>query len=296
MGEQTLRKDRVARPTAVATWPFGRAAAAEAGEVLRAEGTAMDAVEAGIRMVELDPDEHSVGYGGFPNAAGVVQLDAAVMDGRTHRAGSVAALEGCRTPISVARRVMEKSRHVMLVGEGARQFALAQGFPDETTLTPAARQRWEEWTTRKHSAASSHDTIGLVALDAMGNLAVGCSTSGLAFKDVGRVGDSPLLGSGLYVDNDVGGAAATGVGEEIMKFCLSFLAVETMRQGATPAEACEAAIRRMTGKRPTNRRVGAAVLALDRFGRHGGYSTAPGFSYGLWTVEGSSLVEVAVRH
>lgn len=279
-------------PSAIATWPFGKTATAEAGKILLAGGSALDAVEAGIRFVELDPNEHSVGYGGFPNAEGVVQLDAAIMDGKTHNAGAVAALEGFRTPISVARRVMEKSRHLLLVGEGARRFALAEGFLEEPTLSEKARQAWQEWKTKQ----IGHDTIGLVALDGNGNLAAGCSTSGVGFKDPGRVGDSPILGAGLYVDNDVGGAAATGLGEEILKFCLSFLVVERMRQGLLPHEACYEAILRMIRKDVKYRTIPAAVVALNREGRFGGYSTTPGFSYGIWTPTQNEVVEVSLRH
>jgi len=286
----------MAVPTAIATWPFGKVATAKSGEVLRAGGSALDAVEAGIRVVELDPNEHSVGYGGTPNAEGRVQLDAAIMDGRTHRAGAVGALEGFRTPISVARRVMERSRHVFLVGEGARRFARAEGFAEEETLTEETRQAWLNWKAQQHGDGGGHDTIGLVALDAEGNLAVGCSTSGVGYKEPGRVGDSPILGAGLYVDNEVGGAAATGLGEEIMKFCLSFLVVEGMREGRTPEDACREAILRMIRKDAKYRSIPAAVVALDVRGRFGGYSTTRGFSYGIWTPTRNEVIEVVLVH
>ncbi|GIX06083.1 MAG: N(4)-(beta-N-acetylglucosaminyl)-L-asparaginase [Candidatus Poribacteria bacterium] len=282
------------RPIAVATWRFGLPAVEASGRAFQEGGSAMDAVEAGIRVAELDPSVDSVGYGGLPNADGVVQLDAAVMDGPTHEAGAVGALEGFRTPISIARRVMERSRHVFLVGEGARQFALREGFQEETTLTEEAKRRWEEWRTKRvaHQQPAGHDTIGLVAMDSTGNLAVGCSTSGLAFKEPGRVGDSPLIGSGLYVDNEVGGASATGVGEAILRFCLSFLVVELMRNGLSPQEACVQAIRRMVRKGRKFRKLHAAVIALDRSGRVGGYANHDRFSYAVWTPEGAQLIQV----
>lgn len=287
----------MAKPAAVATWHFGKAAVEKSGETLNVGGSCVDAVEVGINLVELDPSEHSVGYGGTPNAAGIVQLDAAIMDGATLRAGCVAALEGVRQPISVARRVMEQSKHVFLVGEGARRFASAQGFAEEETLTEETRRHWLEWNQSRHAGTgNSHDTIGLVALDVRGNMASGCSTSGLGYKEVGRVGDSPILGSGLYVDNEIGGAAATGLGEEIMKFCLSFLVVEFMRGGMTPDEACRSAIGRMLAKKPEYRNVAAAVCALDSQGRHGGYSTTPGFSYAFWSPDELSLYPVEIEH
>jgi isoaspartyl peptidase/L-asparaginase-like protein (Ntn-hydrolase superfamily) len=283
-------------PAAIATWPFGKHATAKSGAVLLAGGSPLDAVEAGIRLVELDPNEHSVGYGGLPNTEGIVQLDAAIMDGKTHDAGAVAALRGFRTPISVARRVMEKSRHVFLVGEGARRFALAHGFVEEPTLTDESKRAWLDWRAKQNGNGEGHDTIGLVALDANGNLATGCSTSGVGFKEYGRVGDSPIIGSGLYVDNEVGGAAATGLGEEIMKFCLSFLVVEQMRQGRSPDEACREAILRMIRKDAKYRNIAAAVVALDKQGRFGGYSTTRGFGYGLWTPIRNEVVHVDLAH
>jgi len=229
-------------PAAIATWSFGVAAVEGAGQVLAVGGDALDAVERGIRVVESDPDEHSVGYGGWPNAEGVVELDAAIMDGTAQDAGSVAALRGIKHPISVARRVMEATPHAMLAGEGALAFALSQGFPEEDLLTEASRAGWEEWQRERELASTTHDTVGLVALDARGDAAAGCSTSGRSFKLPGRVGDSPLIGGGLYADSEVGGAAATGLGEEILKFCASFLVVEYMRRGHSPMEACRKVI------------------------------------------------------
>ncbi len=287
-----MRCDAVARsgtrPVAVATWEFGGPAATAAGEVLGAGGVSLDAVEAGINVTELDPEVGSVGYGGLPNTDGIVEVDAAVMDGPTHDAGSVAGLRGIRRPVSVARTVMEQSRHVMLVGPEALRFALSHGFEEEDLLTEASRKRWQE---RRNAEQVGHDTIGLAALDAAGNLAVGCSTSGLAFKEPGRVGDSPLIGSGLYVDNDVGAAAATGVGEEIMKFCASFLVVERMRAGDTPDRACRYVIDRILAKTSADADVPIAVIALGRDGSCGAASTKEVFPFAVWTQDGLEMRE-----
>jgi L-asparaginase/N4-(beta-N-acetylglucosaminyl)-L-asparaginase len=282
------------RGVAVATWKFGQAAVAASGAALSDGGSAMDAVEAGIRVAELDASEHSVGYGGLPNEDGVVQMDAAVMDGATLDVGAVASLEGVRAPISVARRVMTDSRHVFLVGEGAGRFARKHGFGVEETLTDEARRKWQEWRGSPNRNGDGHDTIGLLSLDADGNLAAGCSTSGVGFKEVGRVGDSPLIGSGLYADNEGGAAAATGLGEEILKFCMSFQVVEFMRAGLPPTEACRAAASRMLARRPETAEHMAAVVALDPQGRAGGYATRDGFSYAVWRDGEATYTEVTV--
>lgn len=311
-------------PAVIATWPFGLPAVRRAGEILAHGGDLLDAVEQGIHTAELDPKVRSVGLGGLPNADGVVELDAAIMDGRTHRAGAVAALRDIATPISVARCVMEKTWHVMLAGEAAKRFALAQGFCEENLLTDKARRKWQEWRKKQFCAGipagerargqivsvppgflplvarsrtgtsapySSHDTIGLIALGAHGDIAVGCSTSGLAFKAAGRVGDSPILGSGLYADNDVGGAVATGMGEEIMKSCCSHLAVEFMRDGDPPMAACRKVIARVLAKSPQNKKIMIAVLAMDQRGRIGAAASRKGFSYAIWQNGKSRLLK-----
>lgn len=277
----------VVSPVFVATWTFGQEACQVGYETLREGGSALDAVERGANTVEENPEVMSVGYGGLPNAEGVVELDAAIMDGATHRAGAVAGLTGIRKPISVARRVMEKTPHVMLVGSNARRFALQEGFPDAELLTEAARRRWLEWYQSRvapdivhfedQQRTSTHDTVGVCALDRDGNLAAGCTTSGMAWKVPGRVGDSPIIGSGLYVDNAVGAAAATGNGDEIMKVCLSFRVVSLMEQGMAPQSACEEAIRYLLRKRPGAQSRGAACIALAKDGRIGAAATQEGF-------------------
>jgi L-asparaginase/N4-(beta-N-acetylglucosaminyl)-L-asparaginase len=280
---------REAQPAAIATWRFGEAAVEAAGKALDGGGGALDAVECGINAVELDPNVNSVGYGGLPNVEGVVELDAAIMDGATHRAGCVAALRGIRRPISVARKVMEETRHVMLVGEGALKFALSQGFPEEDLLTPESRMHSEQ-QVREHTP--QHDTVGLIALDAAGNLAVGCSTSGLAGKMPGRVGDSPIIGSGLYVDNQVGAATATGRGEEIMKSCASFLVVEFMRSGLAPEAACQQVIARILARSPQDRNMQIGLIAMSRSGACGAASTVSPFPYAVWRRPGTRILEV----
>lgn len=272
-------------PVIVATWKFGKEACEVGWEILAASGCALDAVEKGANAVEENPDVNSVGYGGLPNSDGVVELDAAIMDGATHSAGSVAAITGIRKPISVARRVMEKTPHVMLAGQNARRFALQNGFPDADLLTPESRRRWQAWRTTMaapdvaHFPNSdlSHDTVGVVALDANGNLAAGCTTSGLAWKLPGRVGDSPIVGSGLYVDNRFGAAAATGNGDEMMKVCLSYRVVAGMERGLSPQEACEEAIRYLLVLRPGHQGRGAACIAVGKDGSVGQAATREGF-------------------
>ncbi len=284
-------------PAAIATWTFGQIAVKVTGQILIDGGSALDGVEKGINVIELAPNEHSVGYGGAPNADGIVELDAAIMDGKTHEAGSVAGLKNIKCPISVARRVMEASHHAMLVGDGALAFAIAQGFPTENLLTEVSKARWKEWRQKQqvehsrdgveHSRdgvePTSHDTIGLVALDGNGDIAAGCSTSGLGYKLPGRVGDSPLIGAGLYADNDVGGAAATGLGEEILKFCASFLIVEYMRNWYSPMDACRKTIERILQKKPQNKNVSIGLIALNKRGEFGAASTSPSFPYAIWT-------------
>ncbi|MCC6443616.1 MAG: N(4)-(beta-N-acetylglucosaminyl)-L-asparaginase [Armatimonadetes bacterium] len=259
------------RPVIISTWPFGLAANEAAAAALASGGNCLDAVEKGINVAEDDPEVTSVGFGGLPNAQGIVEVDAAVMYGPTHGAGSVAGVRGLKNPISLARKVMQHSRHVMLVGEGAREFALRHGFPFTEMLTEPARAKWIQWLLKTYPLppGKTHDTIGMVALDASGDLAVGCSTSGYAWKEPGRVGDSPLIGSGLYVDNEVGGAAATGLGESILKYCLSFLVVEGMRQGLSPQTACEAALRRMKSREAEYPDAWAGLVALNKAGEYG---------------------------
>jgi N4-(beta-N-acetylglucosaminyl)-L-asparaginase len=282
----------------ISTWDFGVPANQAAWAALSRGGSVLDAVEAGARVPEADLANHSVGKGGYPDRDGIVTLDASIMDG-DGRCGAVAALEHIAHPISVARRVMEKTPHVLLVGNGALQFALEQGFEKDNLLTPEAEKAWREWLKTANYAPvinrenldyrktlpggkDNHDTLGLLALDAHGRLAGACTTSGMAWKLHGRVGDSPIVGAGLYVDNEVGGATSTGVGEEVIRNAGSFLVVELMRQGRTPQRACEEAVRRIVKKHPDGaKNLQVGFLALSREGEVGAYAIQKGFSYAV---------------
>lgn len=276
-------------PLFISTWPFGKPSNERALETLKNGGSLLDAVEKGINLAENDPQNSSVGFHGIPNSAGVVQLDACIMNGADHKAGSVAALEGILHPVSVARRVMEKTPHVMLVGAGAREFALANGFKDVPKISPEQEKIWKEWK-RKQIAAPGHDTIALLGLGHNGVVAGGCSTSGLAYKLPGRVGDSPILGSGLYVDNDVGAAGATGVGENVMRFCGSFMVVQFMSQGLHPTEACVAAIRAIMRKHPAGTDLKINFIALNKKGEYGGAGTGQGFDFAVAATGFSKII------
>lgn len=281
----------MATPTVLSTWRHGVAANEAAWKILSGGGSALDAVEAGVRVSEADPEVSSVGYGGIPNSEGVVELDAAIMEGSSRAAGSVASIQSIKHPISVARKVMEKTRHVMLVGEGAKRFALAEGFPEEELLTERARKAHESWKAKATGESEGKDTIGMVALDGKGRIAAACTTSGLGFKLPGRVGDSPIIGAGLYADTAAGGASATGIGEEVIKVCGSFLVVESMRSGASPQEACEATILRILEGHPENREKQVAFIALGPAGEVGAASILPGFQYAVETAEGAHLID-----
>lgn len=277
------------KPVVISTWSSGLKANPVAWEILQKDGWALDAVEAGVRVVEDDPEDMSVGYGGLPDRDGHVTLDACIMD-HEGSCGAVAFLQHIRHPISVARRVMEKTPHVMLVGEGALRFALSEGFPKENLLTEKAREAYQRWlrdSNYKPSVRPTHDTIGLLAMDLQGRICGACTTSGLAFKMHGRVGDSPIIGAGLYVDNAVGAATATGHGEEMIRCAGSAMIVEHMRLGRSPQEACEILIKRLYDWRK-NRLEGRQVcfIALNRQGQAGAFSLRPGFEYTLSTTEG----------
>ena len=262
----------------VSTWRFGLVANQPAWEILKRGGSALDAVVRGVEVAERDPNVRSVGYGGYPNAEGEVEVDAAVVDGRTLGYGAVAGLKRIATPTAVARRVMEKTDHVFLVGDGALQFARAQGFEACEMLTENGRKAWEAWKNGQRDApADAHDTIGMIALDQRGDLAAACTTSGAAFKLPGRVGDSPLIGSGLYADNEAGAAVATGRGEEIARTCGAHAIVEHMRQGKSPQAACEAVVRHLVARVPTARPYQMAYIAIDKRGNWGAAAARSGF-------------------
>jgi N4-(beta-N-acetylglucosaminyl)-L-asparaginase len=281
-------------PRVVSTWDFGVGANAAAWPVLARSGSALDAVESGARWAEGDLCNSTVGHCGYPDRDGVLTLDASIMNG-DGRCGAVAAIEDIEHPVSVARAVMEKTPHVLLVGEGAQEFAISQGFPKKPLLTDEARAAWKTWLqtadykpqvnverngTRgdKHN----HDTLGILALDAHGMLAGACTTSGMAWKLHGRVGDSPIVGAGLYVDGEVGAATASGVGEEMIRNAASFLVVELMRQGRSPMDACREAIERVVHKRPAaSKTLQVCFLAMNRQGEVGAFALQPGFVYAV---------------
>lgn len=272
-------------PLAISTWPFGTMANDEAWKILSTGGKSIDAVEEGVKIIEADASNQSVGYGGLPDRDGHVTLDACIMDA-SGNCGSVAYLEHIKHPISVARRVMERTPHVMLVGDGALDFALTEGFPKEDLLTPETKERWEEWIKtseyKPRVNAEIHDTIGMLAIDQDGNIAGACTTSGMAFKMRGRVGDSPIIGAGMYVDNEVGGAAATGLGEEVMRSLSSFLVVELMRAGKSPQAACEEALNRIISRNGCKADFQVGLIAVNKMGEVGGASIQGGFSYALY--------------
>jgi N4-(beta-N-acetylglucosaminyl)-L-asparaginase len=291
-------------PIVISTWDFGIVANKEAWKTLEKGGRALDAVEAGVKIPEADMNNHTVGRAGYPDRDGHVSLDACIMD-EFGNCGSVAAIEDIAHPISVARLVMEKTPHVMLVGDGATQFAVEQGFKREKLLTPESEKAWKEWLkTAKYSptinienkqhvpgGAYNHDTIGMLAIDAKGNISGACTTSGMAFKLHGRVGDSPIIGAGLYVDNEVGGATSTGVGEEVIRNVGSFLVVELMRQGLSPEDACKEAVKRIIKKKPdTAKNIQVGFLAINKKGEYGAYAIQSGFSFAVCNADKQDLL------
>ncbi|VXD04079.1 N(4)-(Beta-N-acetylglucosaminyl)-L-asparaginase [Sphingomonas sp. 8AM] len=304
---------RAAPALIVSTWDFGAAANEAAFAAMKAGGSLLDAVEAGAKVPEADPSNHSVGYSGYPDRDGHVTLDAVIMDD-AGAVGAVAALENTTHAISVARRVMEKTPHTLLVGEGATRFARDQGFPQEKLLTPEAEQAWRDWLktakyqpvansetgtygTSRHvtpGGALDHDTIGLLARDAGGRMAGACTTSGMAFKMRGRVGDSPQVGAGLYVERGVGGATSTGVGEEVTRVSGSARVVASLRAGLSPQRACEEVVRHIASLRgDAIKGVQVGFLALDPRGNVGAFCLLPGFTYAVTDAAGRTVVHKA---
>ncbi|WP_405399405.1 isoaspartyl peptidase/L-asparaginase family protein [Maribacter sp. Asnod2-G09] len=275
-------------PITICTWDFGNATA-KAWEVLEKGGTALDAVHQGVMVEENDLNNSTVGNGGRPDRDGNVTLDACIMD-KDGNCGAVLAMQNIANPISVARKVMEETPHVMLAGKGAEQFAYEQGFEKTDLLTEESKQAWEEWKkTSQYKPIiniENHDTIGMLAIDADGDIAGACTTSGMAYKMAGRVGDSPIIGAGLFVDNEIGGATATGVGEEVVRTVGSFLIVELMRQGKSPQEACEEGVKRIIAKNKDKQDFQIGFIAINKKGETGGYCIHPGFTYRTYTKEG----------
>ncbi len=285
---------KTSEPLIIATWKNEKATIAGWNKLMET-GKALDGVEAGARIPEADPNDTSVGYGGYPDRDGHVTLDACIMD-HLGNAGSVTFLEGIMHPISVARAVMEKTPHVMLSGAGALKFAIDQGFKVENLLTESSKKAWEEW--KKESKyepvinIERHDTIGLLGIGKAGEIAGACTTSGLAFKMHGRIGDSPIIGGAVFCDDEVGGACATGLGEFVMKTLGSFLIVELMRQGMSPQKACEEAVMRIV-KRYKYKEFQIGYLALNKKGEYGAYAIQKGFNYTITKNGKTQVIESA---
>ncbi len=286
------------KPVVIATWNHGLEANAAAWKRMEANGTALDAVEAGVRVTESDPNNSSVGLGGLPDREGKVTLDACIMDHKS-QCGAVAFLQDIENPISVARKVMEDTPHVMLVGRGAYEFAIEKGFEKTNLLTDNSKKAWEEWLEKSQYQPiiniENHDTIGQLALDEDGNLSGACTTSGMAYKLHGRVGDSPIIGAGLFVDNEVGAACATGVGEAVIRIAGSAIVVELMRNGMSPGDACKEAVERIMKKHESVENLQVGFIALNKKGEHGGYAVYAGFNYALKTQEEEKMVDTEYK-
>ncbi|MEZ2415993.1 isoaspartyl peptidase/L-asparaginase family protein [Muriicola sp. E247] len=283
------------KPIVIATWDVPNATA-RAFEVLAREGNSLDAVEQGVMVEEADVANQSVGKGGRPDRDGNVTLDACIMD-KDSRCGAVVYLQNIVHAVSVARKVMEETPHVMLAGEGARQFAVEMGFEEDDLLTEKSKLEWLEWKkTSQYEPViniENHDTIGMLAIDSNEDIAGACTTSGMAYKMAGRVGDSPIIGAGLFVDNEIGGATATGMGEEVVRTVGSFLIVELMRQGKSPQQACEEGVKRIIAKKENYKDIQIGFIAINKAGETGAYCIHPGFSYRKYTGEGHENIPAA---
>lgn len=284
-------------PIVVSTWIHGLEANRAAWEVLAKGGKALDAVEMGVRVTESDLSNRSVGIGGRPDRDGHVTLDACIMDEKS-RCGAVAFMEGIDHPISVARAIMESTQHVMLVGEGAEKFAIENGFKQVKTPIPEVKKDWQQWKKENKEVFKNpiinhenHDTIGMIALDSFGNLSGACTTSGWAYKMHGRVGDSPIIGAGLFVDNEVGAAASTGLGEAIIRVAGSSMVVELMRHGYSPNDACKEVVNRIIKKHNDLSNLQCGFIAIDKKGNVGAYSVYAGFNYALKTNTVEQMVD-----
>jgi isoaspartyl peptidase/L-asparaginase-like protein (Ntn-hydrolase superfamily) len=284
-------------PIVLSTWIHGLEANRAAWKVLSEGGRAIDAVEKGVKVTEADITNRSVGVGGRPDRDGHVTLDASIMD-HEGKCGSVGFLEGIKHPISVARAIMEKTQHVLLVGDGAKKFAIDYGFEKSKTPLPEVKKDWKKWKKENKEVYKkpeinheNHDTIGLIAMDQNGDLSGACTTSGWAYKMHGRIGDSPIIGAGLFVDNEIGACTATGLGEAIIRIAGSHTVVELMRHGYTPLEACKEAVNRIIKKNKDLTNLQCCFLALDKKGNVGAYSVYSGFNYALKTKDEDKMVD-----
>lgn len=297
--QPVIGKKSIKKPLVISTWRHGLAANEEAWKQMKSGVPAVDAIVAGVGVPEGDPEVRSVGYGGLPDREGKVTLDACIMD-KNSDCGSVSFLQGIKHPIAVAQKVLENTPHVMLTGEGALQFALSEGFKEEDLLTEKSKIAWEKWIEKsKYKPViniENHDTISMLVLDEDGNLSGGCTTSGAAWKMHGRVGDSPIIGAGLFLDNEVGAAAATGLGEAVMRTAGSAMVVELMRQGKSPLEACKEIVERIYNKHKNHKDMEylqVGFIAVNKNGEHAGYSVRPGFNYAVYDEEAGNRMEPA---
>ena len=290
-----MSDERPPFPLVLSTWSFGMAANEAAWAVLSSGGSSLDAIETGVTQCEEDASVDSVGWGGLPDASGEVTLDASIMDHRG-RCGAVACLHRVRNAIKVARLVMEKTPHVMLVGEPATRFAFDNGFHQTSLLSPQAGRRFDDWRLqREEDPDAGHDTLGMLAIDSFGHIAAGCSTSGTAFKLAGRVGDSPIIGAGLYVGPGVGAAVATGRGEETMKVCGSFAVVDNLRRGMEPRDAIEDVLKEIRRRHDGRADTDVSFLALRVDGSYAGLTlrAQTNFTYAVITPAQKQLVNAA---
>ena len=265
----------------ISTWKTSEANLM-AGSLLEKGVDALSAAVSGVAIEEENPKNSTVGYGGAPDRSGIVTLDACVMN-HMGDCGSVIAVENIINVARLAKDVMEKTPHVMLAGKGAQEFAISEGYKKEDLLTQKSKEDWKKWLESEDYKPiiniENHDTIGMLCLDKNNNISGACTTSGLAYKMKGRVGDSPIIGSGLFIDNKIGGAVATGLGEEVVKTVGSFLVVELMRQGKSPQEACESAVKRIVKSNSQKDKFQVAYIAINKNGEVGSYSIEPGFTF-----------------
>ncbi len=302
------------KPIVISTWKHGLDANKAAYEIMKNGGNSLDSAEQGVRVSEDDPAVLSVGYGGLPDADGRVTLDAAIMDWKA-RVGSVICVENIKNPISLARLILENTEHMVLAGDGAYDYAIKNGFKPGNLMTENSLKRYNEWKAsgiskpeeihtddfvlkgkKDINADGNHDTIGMVALDKNGRVSASCTTSGMAWKLHGRVGDSPMIGSGLYVDGEVGGAASTGRGEECIRACGSFLIVEMMRMGLSPKEACRVAVERVVklnllSSKNRDHLFQVGFIALNNKGEYGAFSVRGGFQYAVFKAGKNTLYD-----
>jgi N4-(beta-N-acetylglucosaminyl)-L-asparaginase len=309
------KAEKFTLPIVVSTWAANIKANEAAWDVLKQNGYALDAVEAGVKIPEADPNDRSVGYGGNPDRDGIVTLDACIMNEK-HGIGSVMAMEEIMHAISVARLVMEKTPHVQLVGKGAQQFAMENGFKKQNLLTPESEKAWKQWlltsnynpmTTveelhkrnkksiwpAKKIDETQHDTIGMLAIDSSNKICGACTTSGMAYKMHGRVGDSPIIGAGLFVDNKVGAATSSGVGEEVVRTCGSHTVILYMEHGYSPENACKKAVEKIVAIHGEEKakRLQVGYIAISKNGEVGAYAIKKGFNYVVTNRNGNQTFE-----